>query len=278
MREMQKIPFRASRMVLSAPERRRGALIALVAAVAMTVAGAFGTGTAPFLQRLAYWVLLMAAGAALAVPVNAGMTLWGKLTAKPLAEASVVSLAIAVPLTLVVLLTTLVFFGARQATASAIASLFLVVLLTSALMTGLRYGFRRNPAEISPGAGLAKAATAPRRPYIFRRLPTHLREARLYALQAEDHYVRVHTSAGSDLILMRLSDALAELDPVEGARTHRSWWVARAAVLRAERRNGGGELTVAGGLVVPVSRSVYAGLKARGWFVSNGNGQRDEIG
>ncbi len=35
-----------------------------------------------------------------------------------------------------------------------------------------------------------------------------------------------HTDRGSDLILMRLSDALTELKGLEGAQTHRSWWVA----------------------------------------------------
>ena len=71
---------------------------------------------------------------------------------------------------------------------------------------------------------------APRRSPFLDRLPLRLRGATIRAVQAEDHYLRLHTDRGSDLILMRLSDAVSELEGLEGARTHRSWWVAREAV------------------------------------------------
>ncbi len=61
------------------------------------------------------------------------------------------------------------------------------------------------------------------------RLPAKLRGAVIYAVSAQDHYLRLHTSKGSDLFLMRVSDAIAELDGSEGAQTHRSWWVVREA-------------------------------------------------
>ena len=37
---------------------------------------------------------------------------------------------------------------------------------------------------------------------------------------------------------MRLSDAVEELEGLEGAQTHRSWWVARDAVRGVERGDG----------------------------------------
>ena len=47
-------------------------------------------------------------------------------------------------------------------------------------------------------------------------------------MEAEDHYLRLHTSKGQDLILMRLSDAIAELEGIEGARrTAPGGWRAR---------------------------------------------------
>ena len=55
------------------------------------------------------------------------------------------------------------------------------------------------------------------------------------ALQGEDHYVRIHTALGSELVLMRLGDAIQELDGLEGERVHRSWWVARRAVDQANK-------------------------------------------
>ena len=42
----------------------------------------------------------------------------------------------------------------------------------------------------------------------------------------EDHYVRVFTDAGESLILLRLSDAMAEVRDVPGLQIHRSHWVA----------------------------------------------------
>ena len=57
----------------------------------------------------------------------------------------------------------------------------------------------------------------------------------LLALEMEDHYLRIHTALGSDLILLRLRDALAELGPSRGRQVHRSWWVAEGAIASAER-------------------------------------------
>ena len=52
----------------------------------------------------------------------------------------------------------------------------------------------------------AKAADAPAEPAVARtltdKLPVRLRTADLHALQSEDHYLRVHTSAGDALILV----------------------------------------------------------------------------
>ena len=48
-----------------------------------------------------------------------------------------------------------------------------------------------------------------------RGIPAHLRQD-LLALGAVDHYLRVITAMGSDLILMHLSDALNELGETAG--------------------------------------------------------------
>ena len=58
----------------------------------------------------------------------------------------------------------------------------------------------------------------------------------LLSLRTEDHYLRIHTTAGSDLILFRLKDALAELVGADGMQVHRSYWVARAAIEAIERK------------------------------------------
>ncbi|MBU3970468.1 MAG: LytTR family transcriptional regulator DNA-binding domain-containing protein, partial [Alphaproteobacteria bacterium] len=83
---------------------------------------------------------------------------------------------------------------------------------------------------------------------------------------SEDHYLRIHTDRGSDLILMRLSDALVELEGLEGAQTHRSWWVAKDAVRGVSRGDGRATLTLEGGIAAPVSRRYAKALRETGWY------------
>ena len=97
------------------------------------------------------------------------------------------------------------------------------------------------------------------------RLSAKRRAARLIAIEAEDHYVRVHTDMGPELVTMRFSDALQELAQAYGYRVHRSWWVAAEAIEGVRWTRAGGEARLADGLVAPVSRSYAATLKRAGW-------------
>ena len=85
-------------------------------------------------------------------------------------------------------------------------------------------------------------------------------------MEAEDHYLRLHTSRGSDLILMRLADAVAELEGIEGARTHRSWWVAKDAVVDAKASDGRAVLKLKNGAEAPVSRTYARALRQARWW------------
>lgn len=113
--------------------------------------------------------------------------------------------------------------------------------------------------------GQAVAAT-PEPPKFLERLPLKLRGAEVWAVEAEDHYLRLHTSKGQELILMRLSDAIVELEGIEGAQAHRSWWVARDAITDARRGDGRATLTLKDGAEVPVSRTYARLLRERGWI------------
>ena len=87
------------------------------------------------------------------------------------------------------------------------------------------------------------------------RLPVKFRTAELYAISSEDHYLRVHTSLGEELILMRLADAVRELSKVDGLQVHRSWWVAKIGVTNEKKADGRSFLILPTGTEVPVSRS-----------------------
>lgn len=83
------------------------------------------------------------------------------------------------------------------------------------------------------------------------------------ALETEDHYLRVHTGQGTALILMRMADAVALLDPQLGAQVHRRWWVAQAAVARVQMEGQKLSLCLINNALVPVGRTFSAAVKAR---------------
>lgn len=97
------------------------------------------------------------------------------------------------------------------------------------------------------------------------RLSAKRRGARLIAIEAEDHYVRVHTDSGSELVSMRFSEAVEELAQAHGHRLHRSWWAAADAIEAVRWKRGSGEARLAGGISAPVSRHYAAALKLAGW-------------
>ena len=69
-------------------------------------------------------------------------------------------------------------------------------------------------AGLVAGFIVAKAVYAWLSNPLFDQLPPELGSA-IIALEMEDHYLRVHTRLGSDLILLRMRDALAELDGLD---------------------------------------------------------------
>jgi DNA-binding LytR/AlgR family response regulator len=83
-------------------------------------------------------------------------------------------------------------------------------------------------------------------------------------VSVRDHYVDVLTDKGKASLLMRFSDAIAETSPEPGARVHRSYWVAWAAVAATERSGATLRLRLTDGTLVPVSRAQRATVEARG--------------
>jgi len=252
----------------------RSLIVATLAAGLMTFVGAFGTDDLRFLPRLGYWLILMWSGAMIGVGASTGIRHWGGLKRWRVAEGAAISTLIALPLTLVAVGTTTLFFGLHSFGLNAALVMFAAVFVVTASITAINYATAGPVAattDMPPDASVINAtpghdASSPPRPRLIERLPLHLRSAAILALEAEDHYVRVHTSDGSELLLMRLTDAMAELDDLPGARTHRSWWVARAAVQSAIREDGRGELKLSNGVVAPISRSALTVLRRDGWF------------
>ncbi|MEL6645339.1 MAG: LytTR family DNA-binding domain-containing protein [Pseudomonadota bacterium] len=100
-------------------------------------------------------------------------------------------------------------------------------------------------------------------PAILQRLPVAQRGT-LLSLSGEDHYVRVRTDRGEEMVLMRLADAIAEAAPVAGLQVHRSHWVARDAVAAARRSGERAILTLTSGDEIPVSRANVRAVREAG--------------
>lgn len=102
-------------------------------------------------------------------------------------------------------------------------------------------------------SGAPEVQAAPVSAQFLKRLSPALGD-QLVHLRMRDHYVEAHTDLGSELVLMRFSDALKEVSGLEGMRVHRSHWVASSAVARVVREGGRTFVELNNGERVPVSR------------------------
>ncbi|MBC7770066.1 MAG: LytTR family transcriptional regulator DNA-binding domain-containing protein [Phycisphaerales bacterium] len=235
--------------------------IAATAGVFLALVGAMGTSDMPLLTRLAYWVPLMLVGGLAGHLVSVAIARIPLARTNPWVFGVLEAIILSIPLTLMVWgYTNLLFDG--DMLPPALPYLFGAVLVISAAMTAIMM-LASQPGRVThaPPAG---ATASPVR--FLERLPPKLMGAAIYAVSSEDHFLRLHTSKGSDLILMRLADAIGELEGLEGAQTHRSWWVAREAVESARREGDRLVLALKGGAEAPVSRPNVKALRDAGWF------------
>lgn len=103
------------------------------------------------------------------------------------------------------------------------------------------------------------------RPRLYARLSPRF-EGDILALESEDHYVRVHGNKQSELLLLRLRDAIAEMDGSPGEQTHRSWWVARGAVAEVTGAGRNREIRLLNGTSAPVARDSVDRLQRTGFL------------
>lgn len=136
----------------------------------------------------------------------------------------------------------------------ALLGMILGVGLTAVFERGAQFGEVARPGSQDRGAEPG--------PQQLLELAAH----EVLALQMEDHYVRVHTAAGSRLVHTPLAQAIESLGAKDGLRTHRSWWVARNAVQQVHGTPRSMTLVLSNGIVAPVARSSVATLRAAGWL------------
>lgn len=244
--------------------RRIGA--ATAAGVFFGLIGPFGSYDAPPIPRVASWLVFCWAGVLLLGAAYRLSTSWTARTGAPrlftrLAAASAASL----PLAAIAVVTSRLLMGATADRGGWLVWYAQVLAIT--LPVSLAYVLIETlgrPQEQAAALSIADRSHVP--PEILLDLVPARLGRNVVALQMQDHYVRVHTPLGSELVLMSMTTALKALSGVKGRRVHRSWWVARSAVEAVVSDGRNVRLQLVGGLKAAVARSAVAELRADGWL------------
>jgi len=253
----------------------RGLLVDLAVMTAigtvLALVGPFGSFNDPLAIRLVVWIGFAWLGYFLYAPIDTIAQRLAPVLDLPAWSLRVVACMIAsVPMAMAVWAIPRWPDHVQWPGASFALEHYLYVLMVGGLITLLNTLIQRQrysdaaavPAHPAPEK---QVEPEPSQPRFLDRLPPEL-GSELIALEMEDHYVRAHTALGSELVLLRLRDAIAELDGIEGMQVHRSWWVARGAVEDVVREGRNVRLKLARGLEAPVSRANVATLKKAGWI------------
>jgi len=238
-------------------------LFILIGAV-LAVLGPYGTVEDPVLPRALFWLGTITAGGVVGILFD--MVVQRRLK-EPWLRMAVVSVVMTPVVTLIVLQAMNLLLGHDHAVMSPFTrQLLWQVFIVCLIVMGLRTLVQRKPEALVETRTVIAPPLPEAEARLRGRLSARRRTARLIALEADDHYVRVHTDAGIELLTLRFSDAVEELCSAHGYRVHRSWWVAADAIRSARWRRGSGELELEDGSLVPISRSGAPLLRAAGWL------------
>jgi len=248
----------------TATTRRWGIDLALLVVIGLMMGflGPFGSDQVPIVWRYIYWMICMVGGGLIGF---VGDELLRPRIVRPWRRVALVSVLMTPLVTLLVLTTQHLLMGGPFGLSGYLELLWQVWPILLAVMVVRALAWRRSPGRVETRTVIA--APLPEAEERFRRrLSAKRRGARLIAIEAHDHYLKVHTDAGDELITLRFADAVEELALAHGWRVHRSWWVAADAVEAVRWRRGAGEIRLVGGLTAPVSRTHGPVLKEAGWF------------
>ncbi|WP_350335017.1 LytTR family DNA-binding domain-containing protein [Coralliovum pocilloporae] len=237
-----------------------------------SVIGPFGTYIRlDWPLRIAYWVVLLGPVWLFGHWMFRSDWIAGRCAALPVPRSLLLALLVSVPIAVWVSLVNRLFFPEANELPGLVylvAVGFGIALLWNFITDAFLGQMLPSGGEIREGDSGPEddpATLDDAEPVFFRRLKT-IRFEQLTHLTMRDHYVEACAADGSELVLMRFSDAISELENLQGARVHRSHWVVRAAVRSVLRENGRYSLELLSGHVVPISRSYVKELKAEGWL------------
>jgi hypothetical protein len=233
-------------------------LIPVAAGVVLTILAPFQTDSFPFIKRAGYWIGLCVAG-------GVGAAIFELAAIKLKWRPKMWQIVLAQSIGATIFVAAFLFALQMPPNIISFAINIFYIWVIAIVISGVG-GLIRSRRDVVDAAAENAASGAPNsRPALYERLAPKLRQAEIYAIVSEDHYVRIYTSAGEEMILMRLSDAVKETTPLPGLTPHRSWWVAEAGVERVNRKDGKISLTLKNGVTAPVSRNGSKAVKEAGW-------------
>lgn len=251
------------RTSLSGPHRWLIDLAILVAiGLLMGFLGPFGSDRAPTALRYAYWMICMLGGGLIAIVGDQALRRWMPRDRVRVPAGSIILTPF---VSLLVLFSEHLVMGGRIDMSGYLGLLWQVWPILLAVLVVQALVWRKPVLKVQTRTLIAPPL--PEAEAIFRqRLSAKRRHARLLAIEAHDHYLRVHTDVGDELITLRLSDALEDLKLAHGWRVHRSWWISADAIDSARWKRSTGEIKLKNGLTVPISRTYLPVLKDAGWL------------
>lgn len=222
--------------------------------VIVAYSGPFGTyEDMPLARRLLYWGAIIFVSTVCGGTVRVIVQRWlhrRGYWVSSLVTASILAFGLSVPLAL---FSRRLSAGPPHRVPSAVEMAFMVFVV------GMGVSAFRQILSGGPPAAEPEAGAVPR---LLERVDPALR-GRIIRAAVDDHYVLLVTERGEVRLLMRFSDAMAELDGVDGLQVHRSHWVAADAVREAVCEKGRTFLSLTDGTLIPVSRNFREAVRER---------------
>ena len=213
------------------------------------LSGPFGTFEAlPESLRLIYWGLIVTASNILGMALHSWVIASGWSHIRTILPVAAV---FAVCISGLVILLSLALLGPIERYPGTLALITYTFPTAMMIFIALVYVFKWQEMEAQSDAEENQES----RPRLMKRLRKYPNAKEILCLVAQDHYVEITTEMGSELCLMRLSDAILEAEPVKGVQVHRSSWVARSAICELDTKGSANEVKLTNGQVLKVSQS-----------------------
>jgi len=246
---------------------------ATLAGVEIGLLGPFGSYASNVATRVSYWTALFWIGSLLIWPSIVFAIRLGSRSGLPPHYSILLLVPLAcIPLAGLGAIETYLYWPARAASIDMFewyGFTLTIALPAAAGLMWLEFGKASSLRSIMWGrtgasdtAGYRAAAASS-----VANVPDHLL-ANAICLQMEDHHVRIHLQTRSYLHFAVFRDILSQMEAGNGLQVHRSWWVARSAVVHWGRNGRSIFLVLSNGLHVPVARNRIAILRESGWLES----------